>query len=353
MKRIHQLLSTTCLVAASMFMTAGNSRAVSTIYNGIYAGDGTDTQIIIGQGKISSNTKLNTHQLYSTEVTDFLSENEDFYGIYTVPTFAESTGSSTLTLRMYDLENDGLVATYTSVIRVSTLTNSAETLVTKTDWNASLTLALENTDYYDEDEDLTGEDILRYVLGETLDSFTERYEFESVGLTCGYTIDGQERIVLRRVGTGTGAGQGSPLIPNNANWSITVILGFPIVSANSVIWCDPPFAGSFEYSVAAGRSERVSTVSLPKGFGKKIQVLAQPADSKSLKLVGTFNSGAKIDLLKKQGFSKGAKKVVIRNIKPKVDLKKKTPYPVGLTFTALSDYSASLKIKSKDISNKR
>ena len=173
------------------------------------------------------------------------------------------------------------------------------------------------------------------------------YVFHS-NSTCTYEIYGAS-FTLKRTVTGTGSSQGSPLIPKNPNWSKSTSLNFPIVKPNSLIWCDPPYARSFQYDIKKGRSERVASLKLPKGFGRKIQVLAKPSNGRSMKLVGTYKSGAKINLLKKAAFKQGAKSVLIRGIKPKVNLKKKAPYPVAISFTNLEESSVKLKIRAKQI----
>jgi hypothetical protein len=182
----------------------------------------------------------------------------------------------------------------------------------------------------------------------TSETITESYRFDLSRFTCAYTYNGGT-LTLTRSGTGTGLGQGSPLIPRVPNWTRLTPLNFPILNPTRTIWCDPPFATSFQYSVTPGRKERISSVTLPKGFGTKIQILAQPSKGGANRLVGTFKSGAKVNLLKRPGLDKGTSRLLIRNIKPKVDLKKRAPYPVGLNFTGLDQSAAKLRIQARQI----
>lgn len=187
------------------------------------------------------------------------------------------------------------------------------------------------------------------------DSFTvtETLAFQSSVGTIEYTGDAEypeitdsDTITLRRVSVGTGT-ELNPFVPPFANWTTTVRIQFPVnISTTSVVKFDPPLAKGFDYAVAAGRTEKVTRVYAPKGFGTRIKVYAAAARTGPLKLVGTIASGKTLDLTRLKGFAKGAVRVRLEGMNPKPDLAKRAPYPVGFGFGNLRDAMASLTIKS-------
>jgi hypothetical protein len=312
---------------------SGKALAVNRSLDGIYSGAGTGTQVLVSRGRPVSNAILNNHQSFSDSFIQ-ATESSNPGGLNIEYDFQETTGQSTFTVRYYSSSTGDLLLTFISVIKVVVVSDSDTSFTTRTEWTMNMSSSL---------------------LGEiplSTEVITESYQFNLTTFVCIYIYDNGSSITLNRIGTGTGSTQGSPLIPRNPVWSRPTTLGFPIISPNSTIWCDPPFASSFQYDVAAGRKERMASVTLPKGFGK-VQLLAQPSAGGGVRLVGSYPAGAKVNLLSKSWLKKGTKKLVIRNIKPKVDIKKKSPYPVGLTFTGLDESAAKLKIQAKQISPRR
>lgn len=315
--------------AALTFISASPVvQAVNASANGIYSGSGTTTQVLVVKGRPVSNAVLNNHQSFAsvfTSTTDGI-----LNGVINVTySFVETRGQSTFTVRYYDSSDNSLLLTFISVIKVSVTDSSDTGFRTKTEWEMRM------------ESSSIGNQILSSVV------ISESYTFNLSAHTCIYVYDNGPNITLTRIGTGNGSSQGSPLIPNNPKWDTNTPLAFPIISPNSTIFCDPPFASAFDYKIAPNRKERFASIKLPKGFGSKIEVLAQPSNGGSLVKVGTYKSGTKIDLLANPAFAKGTKKFTIRKIKPKVSLKKKAPYPVGLTFTSLDQSAAKILIKGK------
>lgn len=315
-------------VVSAIFSTAPESLAVSAILNGVYSGAGTPTEVLVVNGRPGSNAILNNHQAFSDSFVT--ATDSALNGAMRVTySFVDTNGESIFTVSYFNTSDDSLLLTFTSTIKVEVLADTNTQFRTSTEWKM----------------DMQSESFGNIPLSS--ETIIETYLFNLTTFTCVYTYAGGGDITLNRSGTGTGLKQGSPLIPKNPNWTRSTPLNFPIIRPNSTIWCDPPFAGSFEYKVAPGRKERLASITLPKGFGSKIVVLAQPSAGGALQTVGTYNSGTKINLLAKSGLKKGTKSVLIRGIKPTVDLKKKAPYPVGLTFTGLSQSAAKLLIKGK------
>lgn len=316
-------------MAASLFLSTPESGAVAPSLNGIYSSAATQTQVQVVNGKPVSNSILNGHQSFSSTFVE--AANSALNGVIRVTySFTDTATSSTFVVRYFDASTGALVLTFTSSMTVTVTSQSNTEYRSRTVWTMRM------------DSSLMGSIPL---LSEII---TEGYRFDLSRFTCVYTNNGVT-LTLTRSGTGSGLGQGSPLIPRSPNWTRITPLNFPILNPNRTIWCDPPFATSFQYTVTPGRKERISSVTLPKGFGRKIQVLAQPSKGGRNRLVGTFNSGAKVNLLNRRGFNRGTSRLLIRNIKPKVDLKKRAPYPVGLNFTALDQSAAKLRIQARQI----
>lgn len=333
---MRTILSKTPLIAVvtAFFASAKPAEAVSTSLNGVYSGPGTSTQVLVFRGRPVSNAILNNHQEFSRNFIT-ATESANPGGLRIDYSFEETRGQSTFTVRYFKADDGTLLLTFTSIIKVNVVLDTNTTFRTSTEWTMKM------WSEFLSDFPLSSQTI------------TEEYQFNLANFTCVYTFNSGGSVTLTRINSGTGGAQGSPLVPRNPVWSRSTPLNFPVISPNSTIWCDPPFASSFEYTVAAGRKERMATLTLPKGFGNQIRVLAEPSAGGPVKLVGSFKSGAKINLLKRPGLAKGTKKLVIRGIKPKVDIKKKAPYPVGLTFTNLQESAVKLKIQAKEISKTR
>ncbi|MCP5532827.1 MAG: hypothetical protein H7A49_10750 [Akkermansiaceae bacterium] len=317
--------------AVLMVCACGPVKALDSSLNGVYTAPGLTTQVIVAGGQARSNSILNDHQAFADQ---FISASNSLLtgGIRITYSFEESAGESVFTVR-YFVDGE-LLLTFVSEMRITVLQDTSDRFRTRTDWVMS-------------------------VSGSTIGSFNlttltveETFVFDLSNFTCEYT-DAGFTTTLKRTSTGTGAGQGSPIVPRNANWRVTVVISFPIVNPTRPVWVDPPFAGGFQYDVAKGRKERIASIQLPKGFGKAIKVYAKPKSKGGAKLIGKFKSGAKVNLLKKKGFKGGAASVMIKNIKPKVNLKKKAPYPVGLTFTGLNESAAKVKTKPTNVSKGR
>lgn len=317
--------------AAVMIAAAPHASAVAPSLSGVYSSVGSQTQVLVSNGSVTSNSVLNSHQTFSStfvEATESMLSGQ----IRVTYEFRETATLSTFVVRYFDPSTGSLLLTFTSEMRISVTGNTNTERRTRTVWTMRMQSSLLGS------QQLASQ------------TFDETFTFNLSNFTCIYVNNGI-RVTLTRSSTGTGAGQGSPLIPRNPNWTRQTPLNFPIINPNRVVWCDPPYATSFQYDVTPGRKERISSVTLPKGFGPSIQVLAQPSKGGAFKLVGTFKSGAKVNLLNRPGLNKGSAKVLIRNIKPKVDLKKRAPYPLGLTFTGLEQSAAKLRIQAKQITN--
>ncbi len=301
--------------------------ALESSLNGTYAGPGTGIQVIVNGGEARSNLVLNQHQEFA-EIFGGTTEGLDLGGLRLTYSYTETGGNSIFTATYF--EGGELLMKFVSEMRHTVITNTNTRCETRIEW----IMSIEST-----------------ILGDmqiTSMTFDETFVFDLSNFTCQYTQSGVT-VELTRTNTGTGVGQRSPILPRLINWRTPTILSFPIIDPASPLWLDPPYAGSFQYDIAAGRSERISTVILPKGFGRGIKVLAKKTPTSKPVLVGKFKSGAKINLLSKRAFRKGASSVIVRDIKPKVDLKKKAPYPLGLTFTGLSESAADVKITAKQI----
>ncbi len=327
---IHRLRACLKLAvsSAAICISCQHAEAVSASFNGVYSARSLGTQVIVSGGEARSNLILNQHQTFSE---GFISSSNDILlgGIRINYSFRESGGNSVFTVQYF---SDGeLLLTFTSEISTTTFENSETLFRSRTDWTMSVSGSL------------VGDFVISAL---TVD---ETFRFDSSNFTCVYTENGVST-TLGRTNTGTGSGQGSPIIPRNVNWRVTVLLQFPIINPTRPVWVDPPFAGSFTYQVAPKRKERISVIELPKGFGNGIKVYATSGSKGKPKLVGKFKSGAKINLTKKAAFKGGASSVVIKDIKPKVDLKKKAPYPVGLTFVGLTESAAGVKVKPGQVS---
>jgi hypothetical protein len=312
-------------------LSSPEASAVSNTLNGVYSATGIPIQILVANGRPGSTAILNNHHLFTSsfiETTDDLSIGT----LRITYSFTESGGKSSFVVRYFDTSDNTLLLNFVSEMTVTVLLDTSTEYRTRTVW----TMRLES--------DLMGNTELSSA------TFVERYVFDLSDFTCDYTLDQGGTITFRRTSTGTGFGQGSPLIPRNPNWTQETSLSFPILNPVRIVWCDPPFAGGFDYAVPGTRKERISHVTLPKGFGGGIQVLARPSNGGSMKLVGTFDSGAKINLLSRNWLKKGTAKISIRKIKPKVDLQKKAPYPVGLKFTNLEQSDARVRIKAANVS---
>jgi hypothetical protein len=316
--------------ALAIFLSSSQADAVLASFNGVYTGAGTSTQILVSSGRPASNAVLNNHQTFMSSFID--STNSISGGVLRVTySFTETQTTSTFTVNYFDASDGELIGTFTSEMQVEIVTDTATEFESRTIWTMNVTTSA------------TGSFPI------TSQTVTERFNFNASGTTCIYIFNGVGSVTLTRSVTGTGFSQGSPLIPINPVWTRRTPLNFPVLNPIRTIVCDPPYATSFQYDIAPGRKERFSSVTLPKGFGSGIQLLAQPSGGGALKLVGSYNSGTKIDLLSKSGLEKGTKSFVIRKIKPKVDLKKKAPYPVGVTFTSLDQSAAKIQIQAKQI----
>jgi hypothetical protein len=326
-KCIPQSWSRFLAVCSAATFGCGHVMALDSSLNGVYSASGLDTQVIVSGGEARSNLILNQHQQFAN---NFISTTNGILvgGISITYSFTENNGNSEFRVNYY--ADGDLVLTFVSKIDVTTLSNTNSEYESRTTWDMTMTSSL---------------------LGDLpLSSLTvnERFDFNLSNFTCEYS-DGGSATTLQRINSGTGLGQGSPLIPRNVNWRVVTVLVFPIVNPVRPIWLDPPFAGSFQYDVAPGRKERISSVVLPKGFGNKIKVLAKKSAKSTPSLIGTYSSGSKINLLKKPGFKSGAASIIVQGIKPKVDLKKKAPYPLGLTFVGLKESSARVKVTPKQV----
>ncbi len=311
---------------AATALTCGSASALVTSLNGVYSSS-SGTQVIVSGRTARSNAILNQHQSFSNS---FISTTNGILvgGIRVTYSFTESAGNSTFTVNYF---TDGqLVLTFTSKMSVTILSNTNTSFRSRTEWTMNMSSSI-----------LGNIPLSSLVVNET-------FTFSLSGFTCVYT-DGGANITLRRTNTGTGLGQGSPIIPVGVNWRVSTVLAFPIINPTRTVWLDPPFATSFQYDLAAGRKERISKVALPKGFGNKIKVLVKKSAKAKPTLVGTYKSGTRIDLLKRPGLSGGAHSVIVQGIKPKVDLKKKAPYPLGLTFTGLKESAAKVKVTPKKV----
>jgi hypothetical protein len=331
---------------AALLTCTSSSHAVSTALDGVYAGTGTATQILVSRGRPVSNSILNNHQEF---VQTFMSVTDSVNsgGLKIDYSFQESKGQSTFTVRYYDPSDGSLLGTFTSTIKVTVTEDTTTSFKTTSEWSMSVSTT--------------------YGGSFTVPPLTvdEEYRFDASKFTCMYTCNSASPYLtnttyptkvsslMKRINTGSGNTQTSPFVPGSPVWSRPTAVNFPVIKPNSTIWCDPPYAPSFQYSIAAGRSERMATVTLPKGFGTKIQVLAQPSAGGSARLLGTFSSGSKVDLLKQKGIEKGTSQLIIRGIAPKVDVASKAPYPVGLTFTNMKEAAVKLSIQAKETTAKR
>lgn len=317
--------------AATFGFFSNKAEAVDSSLNGVYTSPGLGTQVIVSGGEARSNVILNQHQSFS-DIFISTTNNILVGGIRIDYSFTKSSDKSTFTVRYF---SDGdLLLTFVSEMKVTTLSDTNSEYRSRTDWEMSVS------------GDLVGDFVLSTL------SVDETFKFNLSNFTCTYTDNGSTT-TLTRTSTGTGLGQGSPIIPRNVNWRVTTLLQFPIINPTRPIWVDPPFAGGFQYDVAAGRKEKISSIQLPKGFGNGIKVYAKKSAKAKPALVGKFKSGSKINLLKKKAFKSGASSVIIKNIKPKADLKKKAPYPVGLTFTGLNESAAKVKVKPQQVTKKK
>jgi hypothetical protein len=338
--------NTRLMSCVAAFLTlCSPSRAVDKTLDGVYAGAGTVTQVLVSAGRPASNSILNSHQEFMQMyryVTD--SVNPGFLKV--VYGFEESNGQSIFTVSYYDARGGDLLCTFTSTIKVTVVLNTSTSYKTSSEWSVSVRLF----GAYSMSLDLPAVKV------------EEEYKFDTSKFTCRYTyksvspyssVPTSVSTLMTRTNTGTGIAATSPFVPNSPVWSRPTALNFPIIKPNIIIWCDPPYASSFQYSVASGREERIASLSLPKGFGTKIQVLAQPSAGGSARLLGTFNSGSKVDLLKQKGMEQGSKQVTVRGISPKADTALKTPYPVGFTFTNMKESAVKLSIQAKETTTTR
>lgn len=324
---------TSLKLVALLACCPASAHAVSASLNGVYTRAGQSTQIIVVNGVPKSNLVLNQHQVFINTFKSATESSLEGSGLTVSFTTQETATSSVFTVR-YSMDGEHLL-TFVSRMNYTVLKNTDNTYTVRTTWEMSYSgMGLPNTLI-------------------TTSSFTETFIFDLKKFSCSYSDGAGTTFICIRITSGTGLTQGSPLIPTNPNWTVTTTITFPIINAGRATVLDPPFASAFEYSVAPGRKERISQVNLPKGFGSKIKVLAQPAKGGALKQIGTFKSGAKVNLTKKSGFSQGAKKVLIRGIKPKADLAKRAPYPVGVSFVNLQDSSAKVKIIAKEKTKKK
>lgn len=320
-------------VAALLVLCPASAHAVSNSLNGVYSKAGQSTQIIVINGVPKSNLVLNQHQTFINSFKEATESSLQGSGLTVSFTSQETATSSVFTVRYY---SDGeLLLTFVSRMAYKVIKNTETTYTIQTEWEMSY----------------AGPTVPEMVISS--ETYTETFTFDLTKLTCRYS-DGKGTVfICVRLTTGTGLSQGSPLIPVNPNWTVTTTITFPIINAGRGTVLDPPFASAFEYSVASGRKERISQVSLPKGFGSKIKVMAKPSKGGALKLVGTYASGAKVDLTKQAAFRQGSQTILLRGIKPKADLAKRAPYPVGLSFVNLQDSSAKVKIKAKEVTKKK
>jgi len=174
---------------------------------------------------------------------------------------------------------------------------------------------------------------------------TEEFDFKSS--SCRYKKDNNATVELVRSVTGTGSSQGNPLIPKQPNWKKQETLEFPVIEEYKTYFCDPPQASSFDYRIVKGRLERFASLTIPKGFGKKVEVLAQAKYNGPFTMLGRFGGGKSVKLTVYEGFENGAAGIKIMNISPKVNLGKAAPYPLGLSFMNLENSGSKLVIKTK------